>query len=276
MQIKTILALTDLEEDSLTGLRGAFRIASETGARVVVGHVLVPRTLDPSNVKEFLEKHGFDPSSVTIDIEIDADVHSGIDLLVEESSPDLVVISSKRKRGFMRLLWASVPVGLVGHCKAPVLALHTGKDHFNFKRAVVCVDGSPGSQILVDDAHKLVGADGDLVGLMVIEDSPMVVGGIDIGSYSKEVLDKARVAGEKFVKNLRVKRSDLTLKSDVRVGDAVEEILKTIERHDADLVVVGTGGIGGEARFYVSKVCEQVTRYANVATLVVPTDRPES
>ena len=94
MWIRTILVLTDLEEASLVGLRTAYALAKRKGAKLVVGHVLVPRTLDPSNVKEFLGEHGLDPEAATIDIEVDADVMSGIDLLeqVKRLEPDTVVI----------------------------------------------------------------------------------------------------------------------------------------------------------------------------------------
>ncbi len=276
MEIKTILAMTDLETDSLTGLRGAFHLAKSHNAKVVVGHVLVPRTLDNSDVKEFLEEHGFDPKSVSIEIEVDADVHSGIDLIVGESHPDLIVISSHRKRGLKRLMWASVPVGLVGETTAPVLALHSDKDHFEFRRAIVCCDGTDQSQELIDAAAKLVGRDGEIVSLMVIEDSPIVIGGFSIGNYSDETLNKARAAATKFLNKLRINRSDVSMRTDVRVGNVVEQIKEAGEQHDADLVVVGTGGVGGKAKFFIDSVSEEVTRQVDVATLVVPTNKPTS
>ena len=71
MQLKTILALTDLQPQCLTGLRAGYAIAEQQGAKLVVGHVLVPRTLGQANVKEFLEANGLDPETVTIDIEVD-------------------------------------------------------------------------------------------------------------------------------------------------------------------------------------------------------------
>lgn len=274
MQIKTVLGLTDLEADSLTGLRTAFALAEREGAKLVVGHVLVPRTLDPANVAEFLREHGFDPSAATVEIEIDADVISGIDLIVDQCAPDFIVLSSYRKRGPTRLLFASVPVGLVGRCTAPVLAMHADRDQERFKRALVCVDGSDQGQQLVDWAAKLLDPDGEIVACMVIEDSPLVIGGVDIGLYNKEVLEKARDAAQKYVRELRTARSDLTVREDLRVGNAVDQIEAARVEHDADLVVVGTGGIGGEAIFVLGSVAEGVVRHSDVPALVVKTDRP--
>ena len=67
MRIKTILALTDCDADSLTGLRFAAKLSAEKGAKLVVGHVLIPRTLDPANVKEFLQANGLGETA-TVDL----------------------------------------------------------------------------------------------------------------------------------------------------------------------------------------------------------------
>jgi len=274
MRIQTVLALTDLGEDSLAGLRAAYAIAASRGCKLVVGHVLVPRTLEAGDVQEFLQSNGLDPKQATIDIEVDSDVHSGIDLVVEESSPDLVVLSSQRKHGFARLLWASVPVGLVGDAKAPVLALHAGRPQESFQRVLVCVDGSPQAEKLLDCAAELLEEGSDMVALMVIEDSPLVVGGINIGVYNRDVLDKAGDQARRYLEDLRATRPDLSLEIDHRVGNAVEEILAARVEYDADLIVIGSGGVGGRAQFFLGKVAEGVVRDAKVAALVVPTEPP--
>ncbi|MHC4931398.1 MAG: universal stress protein [Planctomycetota bacterium] len=276
MRIKTILALSDLCEDSITGLRTAYALADRKGAKLVVGHVLVPRTLDPSNVKEFLADNGFDPAAATIEIEVDADVMSGIDLLIEQSAPDLIVLSSTRKRGISRLVAASIPVGLVGDTRTPLLVMHTGQDQERFMKALVCVDGSEQSQELVDAASRLLDDKGEIVALMVIEDSPLVIGGIHIGLHNEEVLKAADEAASRFLGQLRLQRSDLALKTDHRVGNAVETILEARKAHGADLVVIGSGGIGGESIFFFSKVAGEVVRYADVPALIVPTNHSEA
>jgi len=277
MKLATILALTDLEPDSLGGLRAAYALAADRKARLVVGHVLVPRTLDASDVKEFLEANGLDPAAAVLDIEIDADVLSGIKLLVDREHPDLIVMSAHRKRGVSRLLSASVPVGLAGRTVAPVLVLHAASPPtYRFRHALVCVDGSPQAQGLLEAAGALLGKDGAMTALMVIEDSPLVIGGINVGTYDKETLRRADEAAVKYLGGLKAPRAGLRLKTDHRVGNAVEEILKAAHESGADLVVVGTGGIGGKAQFVIGKVAQGVVRDADIAALVVPTARPAS
>jgi nucleotide-binding universal stress UspA family protein len=270
MQLKTILALTDLEPQSLTGLRAGYAIAKKHGAKLIVGHVLVPRTLSQANVREFLEAHGLEPDTVTIDIEVDADVYEGIDLMIENSHPDLLVLSWRRQKGAERLLFASVPLGIVGEVTAPILALHEGQEKYNFKRALVCLDGSPQAEQLLDAAAALLDDDGEIVALNVMECSPLVIAGLHIGSFSDEVMAKAREAAQEYLTGVRNLRKDLPIRTDLREGSAVHEIANARLHHHADLVVIGSGGIGGRTKFFVGSVTSGVVQDIDVPTLVVP------
>ncbi len=270
MKIRTVLALTDLDEDSLTGLRFGYRLAAEKGAKLVVGHVLVPRTLDPSDVKEFLTAHNLDPEAAVIDIEVDADIFSGIDLLVEQQAPDLVVMSSVRKRGLKRLMTTSVPVGLVGEVTCPVLALHSSQDVSEFRHALVCTAGGEHGQGLIKDATRLLEEGGKVTAIMAVEDSPLVVAGIHIGTYGDDMLAKAKAAAGQYLATLQPVEG-YELATGVRVGNAVEAIKAARIEHACDLVVIGSGGIGGRASFLMGKVASGVMREADVPVLVVST-----
>jgi len=271
MQIRTVLALTDLSDTSVAGLKTGLAIAKARGGRLVVGHVLVPRTLGHPDVPAFLGQHGIDPSSVTIDIEVDADVMSGIDLLVDEQKPDLVVLSAPRRHGLTRLLFASLPVALMGKVTAPVLVVPHTKKRIGHRKALVCVDGAPQSQLLLDSAATLLGGRSRIVSLFVVEDSPLVVAGLDIGRYGAAQLKKAAAAAKAFQERLRVVRDDVSLEHRQRVGDAVEQILEAEAAEKPDFIVVGTGGIGGTARFVFGTVAAGVLRRAKGAVLAVPT-----
>ncbi len=275
MQIRTVLALTNMDEESLVGLRAAQSIAHEHGgANVVVGHVLVPRTLERrASLREFLDENGFHFDPDHIEIEVDSAAVSGVNLLIEQRNPDLVVMSSSRTKGLARILNASVTVGLIGSVDAPVLALQANQELPTFKKVLVAVDGSEQSNRLFQAARALAEDDAEYIGLLVIEDSPLVIGGLDIGRFNKETLQKAREAGEKFLHRLQVDHSEISMHSEVRVGDAPDEIRKADEEHNPDLIVIGTGGIGGKARFILGKVAQSVVGDAEAAVLAVPTHR---
>jgi len=54
------------------------------------------------------------------------------------------------------------------------------------------------------------------------------------------------------------------------VGNSADEILKVATRRRADLIVLGTRGIGNAARFLLGSTAERVLRHARVPVLTVP------
>ena len=65
-------------------------------------------------------------------------------------------------------------------------------------------------------------------------------------------------------------RKELSIRTDLREGSAVHEICNARLHHHADLVVIGSGGIGGRTRFFVGSVTSGVVQDLDVPTLVVP------
>jgi len=57
---------------------------------------------------------------------------------------------------------------------------------------------------------------------------------------------------------------------DVRVGDAADVILETAGREQADLVVMGTAGLGGFRKLLLGSTTERVLRRAKTPVLAVP------
>jgi nucleotide-binding universal stress UspA family protein len=53
------------------------------------------------------------------------------------------------------------------------------------------------------------------------------------------------------------------------IGDPAEEIVKTTQDFDTDLVVVGARGLGGVARVLLGSVSEKVLHHARCPVLIV-------
>ncbi len=56
----------------------------------------------------------------------------------------------------------------------------------------------------------------------------------------------------------------------VAVGAPAEEILKAARRHRADLIVLGTRGMGRAARLLLGSTADAVLRHARIPVLAVP------
>jgi nucleotide-binding universal stress UspA family protein len=274
MKIGTVLALTDCDDESVAGIRMARELCQRKGAKLVLGHVLVPRTLGRGDVTSLLKKHGIPEDAGRVVVEVDADLLLGLEHLVQEVTPDLVVLSSHRRSGIGALLFANTPALLASWGHAPILSLPAQDGTPKFRKAMVCVDGSPQSQALMDAAATVLGDKSEIVAVFVVEDSPLVVAGVDVGRFDRAVLDEAAAQATAFLKSLRLSRPDLSLRIDQRTGDAVDLILEAEREHEPDLVVIGTAGIGGKARFVLGKVATAVIRHAQAAVLTLPTKRP--
>ena len=61
----------------------------------------------------------------------------------------------------------------------------------------------------------------------------------------------------------------------VRIGDPAFQIVREAVEWEADLLVLGTHGRRGAARFFLGSVAETVLRHAPCATLVIPPLRPD-
>jgi len=273
MRFATILALTDCAADSLPGLRAARDLAVRAKGRLRVGHVLVPRTLARGDVRGFLGKHGIPIAAGDVVMDVDADLTTGLEHLIDEIRPDLVVLSSHRRTGLSAFLFSNTPVLLSAWGHAPILSVRAETEHPRFRKAMVCVDGSPHSQRLVDAAASVLEGDGEIVALFVVEDSPLVIAGLDVGRYDKAVLDAAGGRARAFLKGLRLSRPDLRLTLDQRTGDAVHLILEAEAAHAPDVTVLGTSGVGGKATFVLGKVSSSVIRAARGAVLTLPPPR---
>jgi nucleotide-binding universal stress UspA family protein len=63
---------------------------------------------------------------------------------------------------------------------------------------------------------------------------------------------------------------------DVRVGNAADVILEAADRHAADLVAMGTQGLGGFRKLLLGSTTECVLRMARTPVLTVPPHAPQS
>jgi universal stress protein A len=88
-----------------------------------------------------------------------------------------------------------------------------------------------------------------------------------VTSYQQEMEVHAREALEKIVQE----RLSKGIKSQTRVGlgDAANEIVKTANDENADLIVIATHGLTGWRRFMFGSVAEKVVRLAKCPVLTI-------
>ena len=139
------------------------------------------------------------------------------------------------------------------------------------KRILLAVDRSPRADavtaIVADTAH---GAHAT-VRLLHVAPEPSAVQDAEgrVVVYADQETESLTGAGLDYLRTLEVHFGGVPVKSVVRFGDPVAEILAEAEVFGADLIVVGTAGRSGIGRVLLGSVAERVFGKATVPVMLV-------
>lgn len=138
----------------------------------------------------------------------------------------------------------------------------------NIKKMVVAYDGSTGSQKAlawaVDLAAKL---QSDVVVVMVVKPPEF--------SSSIDEVDEFYADGEKHCRPLLEKamaygeERGLTLQTEILHGHPAESLVRYATDRKADLIVMGTRGMGGFKNLIIGSVAQKVVTYSKVPVTIL-------
>lgn len=144
-----------------------------------------------------------------------------------------------------------------------------------FKRIVVPVDGSFGAMKALDlavEMHKTTGA--ELVLLTVfrhhslLEASTSMVRPADPGSIDAALREHAKEVADASKKHALDKGADAP-RAFVKNGPPARTIVKFAKDHAADLIVLGSRGLGDREGYLLGSVSHKVTSLAECPVMVV-------
>jgi nucleotide-binding universal stress UspA family protein len=145
-----------------------------------------------------------------------------------------------------------------------------------YKKILVPIDGSPASNLGLNEAIKLAKDQGAKLRLFHLVDEYIAVSSPDGVAFSNtdDLLESLRQGGKKIIEKAEAlaRRHGLTPESVMLEsfgGRAADFIVQQANKWGADLIVLGTHGRRGVKRLVMGSDAEQVVRTTRVPVLLV-------
>jgi len=144
------------------------------------------------------------------------------------------------------------------------------------KHILVATDGSPGAQAAVLDGLELASAIGASVTFIYVRHTIPLLGSPLYERKLGRQLRRARAALDQALDDAG--QIGVDADSDISEGDVVEEILRAAIYREADVIVVGSRGLGAVAGAVLGSVSKALVELAPMPVLVskTPSRRPST
>jgi nucleotide-binding universal stress UspA family protein len=200
---------------------------------------------------------------------------------LDESDPDLVVMSTHGRGAAGRALLGSVADRVVREAKVPVLLVRPGDASPPLSGAgwspgeiLVPLDGSEAAETALDPAADLAGALGGrltlvqvVVPVAAVTDPPLAFAGDD-----SRLTDIRRREAQDYLDGIaeRLRERGVTVGAAAVVGAGAASVLKDLSGEGcAGLIVIASHGRGRVRRLALGSVADRLVRTAEVPVLVV-------
>jgi nucleotide-binding universal stress UspA family protein/predicted transcriptional regulator len=194
--------------------------------------------------------------------------------LADELGVDAVVMATHGRGGLPRAVLGSVANYVVQHATIPVLLVRadgtTPAQPPAFDRLLVPLDGSSLAERALDCALEIAQPDSRLVLVRADESAGTSRAERQHGSVLPGAGDLEKSPAtylSSIAETLRSKGRRVD--TDVRLGRPAEQILEAARAHESDVIVMGTHGRSGPARWLLGSVADEVVRHADRPVLLV-------
>jgi nucleotide-binding universal stress UspA family protein len=189
--------------------------------------------------------------------------------LAEEIGAGLIALGSRGRGRIRRLLMGSVSDAVVRHAPCPVVVVR-GKPVVFPAKILLASDGSEEATLALQTAADLSERTGSELHVIHVGEVPLVYHPERHG-YHAEYEEHEREARQLLGAQVeRMKAAGTTVaQAHLRLGKADEEIVVLAEELGADLVAMGSKGLGGVRRAMLGSVSDSVVRHAHCPVLIV-------
>lgn len=233
------------------------------------GAMMDPEDFEPTEAHHDLDKFAEALDQSGVDVTSSIELGGAADRLTRASEDrDLLVVGSRGRGGFARLLLGSVSSQCAAHARVAVAVVPEGaRTDGVLRRVVVGIDGSPASAAALEWAIDFTPAEVPITALGC--GKPPLWSAAMNGAALERWTDEMNVAFRAALdRTLAAMPSDRKVERVFRVGHPAEVIVS--EAGDADLIVVGERGHRGMSAAMLGSVAMEVLHRAPCTTVVVP------
>lgn len=198
----------------------------------------------------------------------------------EKNSIRLIIMATHGRSGIMR--WAmgsvankvlhriSMPMLLI-RAKAPILKEGKGE---MFSKIVIPLDGSNTSEVVLPYVRELtekLKSEVILFQAIALGQHVHTIGGLDYVRFTEQQVESMKTEAKRYLEKVSSKLMDTkaTIRSEVKVGDAAQEIIKFTDEIHACLVAISTHGRSGIRQWILGSVTNKVLQSGNAHVLLV-------
>ena len=284
IHIKTIMAPVDFSEPSKKAVNYGLSLAVEFEARLVLAHITPfdERSYEAAKARLLQLMPAEYGDRLNYEIIVKAgDVRQELSGIIEDKTVDLVVMGSRGRSYFERLLLGSVTERMLRQVHVPVLTVsHLDPEKEIHRPGVVplhrilyatdLADGTePGLQFSVRLAH---GLDAHLTVLHVVQALDSAFQGIETAAYLPDYAADLQAGAAERLNRLVALVSDgsVPISTILASGVPYQTINRIAEQNNDDLIVINLQGKGRIERALLGTTAERVVRTAAVPVLSLP------
>ena len=236
------------------------------------GAVTLPYDTEPIEeaAREDIQRTA-DEAQRRLDIPVDGVVRCGgasTALLDESTDAVLLVLGTRGRGGFSRLLLGSTSSQCATHAEVPTVVVHDGWEGDTTGRVLVGVDGSPNSLTALDWSLRFARPGATIEVTWVWDTSPLAVGADEF--FFPDAGETAELRFHHLVDMVMAHRdvSQLTVERTFRRGRPREDLAMAAE--SVDLVVMGARGHGAVGAALLGSVSSWLLHRLHRPMVVVP------
>lgn len=284
IRIQTIMVPVDFSDASKNAVNYGLSFALEFGSRLILAHIAPFATAAYEKAKtDLLELIPPDcRERLTFEIIVKSgDVRSELLGIVEDKEVDLVVMGTRGRSYFERLLLGSVTERMLRMLHVPILTVsHLEREReihkpvaVPLRRILYATDLADGSEEGLEFSIRLSrGLDAGLTVAHVVQSADAVVHGLETAAFLPDYTNEVRAQAEERLNRMVALVSDGSVPISTVLGEGVpyESIHHLAEQHKVDLIVINLRNKGRLERAVLGTTAERVIRTAAVPVLSLP------